>query len=35
VEQGQALATVTASKVAPDGTVTSTRIVHEYVPSAS
>ena len=35
VEQGQAPATVTASKVAPDGTVTSTRLVDEYVPSAS
>ena len=35
VEDGQAPATVTASKVARDGTVTSTRVVPEYVPSAT
>jgi len=34
VEQEQAPATVTASKVARDGTVTSTRVVPEYVPSS-
>ncbi|MCY7399871.1 MAG: tannase/feruloyl esterase family alpha/beta hydrolase [Nocardioides sp.] len=33
VEQGKAPSQVTASKVAPDGSVTSTRVVPEYVPS--
>jgi feruloyl esterase len=33
VEQGRAPAEVTASKVARDGTVTSTRVVPEYVPT--
>jgi len=33
VEKGQAPASVTASKLARDGSVTSTRVVPEYVPS--